>query len=157
MSRQFRPTSVPNELSFSRDPRVERGNIQREIPPGEPLAEIANIPETENYKNGYKLIPLTEESFNSVKPNCATGKDADFKVLCLMELKGKNAEGERQTWRRAALLNKKTGNITLIGSTNKPGGSYIKSYADGWGILRSRVFAPVYFWKEVENRLRYGV
>jgi hypothetical protein len=74
-----------------------------------------------------------------------------------MELKGKNAEGQRQTWRRAALLNKKTGNITLIGSTNKPGGSYIKSYTDGWGILRSRVFAPVYFWKEVENRLRYGV
>ena len=157
MSRTFRRTTVPHELSFCGDPRVERGHIQMEIPVVEFLNGMANLPETENYKKGYKILPTTEENFKSVIPNTPKGKAADFRLVCMMQLKGKNENGEPQIWRRAALINKKTGGLTFVGSTNRPGPNYAKSHTEGWGILKSRVFAPVYFWKEVENRLKFGV
>lgn len=156
MSRKFVVTTVPDEFSFSRDVRLERGNFQTEIPTDEISQEVGNIPESTDYNRGYKILPLTDDTFNSVCPNTPQGNLVKWKVLLIMEGEFANESGNSQIWRKAALINPATRNITLISSTNIIEKGHSKSHLEGWGILRSRMFAPAYFWIELANRINYS-
>ena len=157
MSRKFEVTSVPDEFSFSQDARLERGNFQTEIPPEEIVNEIGNLPECIDYDKGFKLLPITEDTFNSVRPNTPKGNAVNWKVLVVMQAEFINEAGNPQLWRKAALINPVTRNLTLISSTNIIENGHSKSHLEGWGILRSRMFAPTYFWKELTNRIKYSL
>jgi hypothetical protein len=71
----------------------------------------------------------------------------------------KEAEGE--IWLKAALLNKKTGKVALLTTTNDKSNlerrnhRAVKTITGKWFVGHYRMSAPVIFWKELKNRLLY--
>jgi len=69
--------------------------------------------------------------------------------------------GENEIWLKGALLNKPTGQVALLTSTNDPenirknGSRTVKTLDGTWHVGHYRMSAPIYFWKELKNRLLY--
>lgn len=70
-------------------------------------------------------------------------------------------EEDHEIWLKGALLNQSTGKIALLTSTNHPenirkkGSRTVKTLDGKWYVGHYRMSAPIYFWKELKNRLLY--
>lgn len=95
-------------------------------------------------ENLHRVIPLTQ-------------RKVSWKILLM--IKKVNEDGE--TWLKAALLNKDTGKIALLSATNdrenilRRGNRAVKTIDGTWAVGHYRMLAPMFFWKELKNRLLY--
>jgi len=153
---QLRQASKDNEFSFGGN----LGVIQYEIPPKELLEGLVDFPETDDLKNGFKLADHSEKNINRLIPDTETGRSGSWYPLLIMKKKEIKNSGDKEIWLKAALLNLNTGNIALITSTNshenigQHGNRWVSSKENNWVIGRYKMFAPLYFWKELVNRVR---
>jgi hypothetical protein len=73
----------------------------------------------------------------------------------------KNVDGI--IWLKSALLNKNTGKVALLTSTNnktnleRTNGRSVKTLDGEWVVGHYRMSAPVAFWRELQNRLLYSI
>jgi hypothetical protein len=96
------------------------------------------------------------ENLNRVLP--LSQKKNEWKILLIMR---SERVGSGEIWLKSALLNKRTGNVALLTSTNskdnllKRGSRSVKTVDGNWFVGHYRMGAPVCFWKELKNRLLY--
>ena len=107
-----------------------------------------------NNDDGFRLCERSQENLRRVTPFAQRG--VDWKIILMMR-----AEKEGEIWLKAALLNRTTGKIALLTSTNEKRNLESKGYrsaktVDGtWFVGQYRMAAPVIFWRELQNRLKY--
>lgn len=148
-------SSEENEFSFG----GHLGVIQYEIPIDELRQGLVDFPESMDYKKGFKLANHSPKNLNRLIPDTDTGRAGDWSPLLIMKRKMVKENGEKEIWLKGALINKVTGSVTLITSTNshenigKHGNRWVSSLAEDWVIGRYKMFAPLYFWQELANRV----
>ncbi len=150
---QIKHSSIQNEYYLGDLP----GTLQYTIDPNDVL-DIDNIERTpdEADRCGFEFVEHSYEYYSAVIPNTATGINNEWNMFLLMK---KEVDGE--IWLKAALRNKKTGKIALMTSTNNINNLLnhnhraIKSLNDKWFIGHYRMSAPMFFWRELQNRLKY--
>jgi len=143
-----KPSSIPNEYYLGDLP----GNLQY----SKEIQEIidTDLPE-DTETRGYVLCEHSLENLCRVTP--ISQRNVNWKILLMM--RAENEDGE--IWLKAALLNKDTGNIALLTSTNdinnliKRGNRAIKTLNGTWFVGHYRMSAPICFWNELKNRLLY--
>jgi hypothetical protein len=136
-------SSIPSEYYFGDLP----GTIQYNKSPQDILQLVLpDDPET----RGYVLAEHSLEHKLSVTTNHIQ-KAGEWKLLLVMK-----SEMEGHTWIKAALQHK-DGHIALMTATN--GMEHLKrpitTLREGWYVGHYRMCAPVCFWRELQNRLRY--
>ena len=94
---------------------------------------------------GYVLCEHSEDNLQRIRPH--TQSRTNWKILLMMRSELENGE----VWLKSALLNKDTGKIALLTSTNNS--DNIKHH--GWAVGQYRMSAPICFWRELKNRLLY--
>ena len=140
-------SSVPNEYYFGDLP----GTLQYNKEPDELIA--LQLPE-DNEDRGFQLCEHSMENLLRITPT--TQKGADWKILLMMR-----ADREGEIWLKAALLNKATGKVALLTSTNdkgnleRRGARAVKTLDGTWFVGHYRLCAPIVFWRELKNRLMY--
>ena len=80
-----------------------------------------------------------------------------WKIILMM----KKVKNDDEVHLKAALQNQSTGDIALLTSINKT--EYferekkrkVKTISDSWYVGHYRMCAPVVFWRELQNRLKY--
>ena len=138
----IKPNSIPNEYYLGDLP----GTLQYKKTKAE-LSTITNLEEGADC--GYVQLAPTAEILARLIPNTPTGRKGDWELVLAME--SRSLEGE--IWLKGALLDKKTGLIALMTSTNgeknitSRGNRAMKSHADSWFIGRYRMGAPMIFWQ----------
>ena len=150
---QIKHSSIQNEYYLGDLP----GTLQYTIDPNDVL-DIDNIERTPDDVDrcGFEFVEHSYEYYSAVIPNTATGINNEWNMFLLMK---KEVDGE--IWLKAALRNKKTGKIALMTSTNtihnllNHNHRAIKSLNDKWFIGHYRMSAPMFFWRELQNRLKY--
>jgi len=154
---QIKYSSIPNEYYLGDLP----GTLQYTIDQND-ILNIDNIERTplngtiDVDRCGFELVEHSYEYYSAVIPNTTTGINNEWNMFLLMK---KMVDGE--IWLKAALRNKKTGKIALMTSTNninnllKHNHRAIKSLNDEWFIGHYRMSAPMFFWRELQNRLKY--
>lgn len=150
---QIKHSSIQNEYYLGDLP----GTLQYTIDPNDVL-DIDNIERTPDDVDrcGFEFVEHSYEYYSAVIPNTATGINNEWNMFLLMK---KEVDGE--IWLKAALRNKKTGKIALMTSTNNINNLLnhnhraIKSLNDKWFIGHYRMSAPMFFWRELQNRLKY--
>jgi hypothetical protein len=151
MAYQLKPNSIPNEYYLGDLP----GTLQYSKSKAE-LTSISNIDQVDD-RRGYVQLPVSNKLLQCLVPNTATGRKGDWELLLAMQ--STNAE-TGETWLKGALLNKKTGLIALMSSTNAEanitgrGNRAMRSCAEGWFIGRYRMGAPMCFWQAVAEAAR---
>ena len=141
-------SSVPHEYYLGDLP----GNLQY----SKEIQEIidTDLPDDED-TCGYVLCEHSEENLRRVRPH--TQRRTNWKILLMMH--SEREEGE--VWLKAALLNKDTGKIALLTSTNdsnnieRRGNRPVKTVEGTWAVGQYRMSAPICFWRELKNRLLY--
>jgi hypothetical protein len=104
---------------------------------------------------GYVLCEQSHENLMKVTP--ITQQKTDWSILLMMRKEGENGE----IWLKAALLNRNTGKVALLTSTNnrmnleKRGHRPVKTIDGIWFVGHYRMSAPIVFWRELKNRLLY--
>jgi len=104
---------------------------------------------------GYMLCEHSQENLQRVTP--LSQRKTNWKILLMMRKNGTDGE----VWLKAALLNKDTGKIALLTSTNNPdniirrGSRSVKTIDETWAVGHYRMSAPICFWRELKNRLLY--
>lgn len=137
------------------------GVIQYEITPEELRQGLISFPECSDFKKGYYLVDHSEENLLRLIPDTDTGRSVNWAPILIMEQRKTRSSGDEEIWLKAALVNRATGNISLITSTNshenigQHGNRWVSSHAEDWVIGRYKMFAPLYFWKELANRVNY--
>lgn len=115
----------------------------------------AELPVDEETR-GYSPCEHSLENLQRITP--ITQKNTKWKILLIMKSETSNV-GE--IWLKAALLNTETGKIALLSSTNnkdnieKRQNRAIATVDGTWFVGHYRMCAPVVFWSELQNRLRY--
>jgi len=148
-------SSEENEFSFG----GHLGVIQYEIPIDDIRQGLIEFPASGDYKKGFRLANHSPKNLSRLIPDTETGKSGTWSPLLIMKRKIIKENGEKEIWLKAALINKNTGKVTLITSTNshenigKHGNRWVSSLAEDWVIGRYKMFAPLYFWKELANRV----
>jgi len=150
---QIKHSSIQNEYYLGDLP----GTLQYTIDPND-ILDIDNIERTPDDVDrcGFEFVEHSYEYYSAVIPNTATGINNEWNMFLLMK---KEVDGE--IWLKAALRNKKTGKIALMTSTNNINNLLnhnhraIKSLNDKWFIGHYRMSAPMFFWRELQNRLKY--
>ena len=150
---QIKHSSIQNEYYLGDLP----GTLQYTIDPND-ILDIDNIERTPDDvdRYGFEFVEHSYEYYSAVIPNTATGINNEWNMFLLMK---KEVDGE--IWLKAALRNKKTGKIALMTSTNNINNLLnhnhraIKSLNDKWFIGHYRMSAPMFFWRELQNRLKY--
>jgi hypothetical protein len=148
-------SSEENEFYFG----GSLGVIQYEITMDELREGLTSLPQTDDYKKGFKLADHSPKNLARLVPDTETGRAGVWAPLLVMKKKVIKENGEKEVWLKAALINKNTGNVSLITSTNshenigQHGNRWVSSQADDWVVGRYRMFAPLYFWEELANRL----
>ncbi len=143
-----RLSSVPNEYYLGDLP----GNLQY----SKDIEEIigTELPEDEETQ-GFVLCEHSLENLRRIVPQ--TQSKVNWKILLMM--KSEREDGE--IWLKAALLNKDTGKVALLTSTNdsqnilRRGSRSIKTMDGTWAVGHYRLSAPICFWRELKNRLLY--
>ena len=141
------PSSITNEYYFGDLP----GTIQYKKEPEE-LINL-QIPDNSNDR-GFTLCEHNLENLHRIIPH--TQKIANWKILLMM-----STEVDGEIWLKAALLNKTTGKVALLTSTNKKENLLrrehraIETHDGTWFVGHYRMSAPVVFWRELKNRLLY--
>ena len=103
---------------------------------------------------GFQLCEHSVENLRRVTPH--TQRKTDWKIILMMK-----HENDNEIWLKAALLNKTTGKVALMSSTNlrenieKRNNRAIKTVDGNWFVGHYRMTAPVVFWSELKNRLLY--
>ena len=150
---QIKYSSIQNEYYLGDLP----GTLQYTIDPND-ILDIDNIERTPDDVDrcGFEFVEHSYEYYSAVIPNTTTGINNEWNMFLLMK---KEVYGE--IWLKAALRNKKTGKIALMTSTNNINNLLnhnhraIKSLNDKWFIGHYRMSAPMFFWRELQNRLKY--
>jgi hypothetical protein len=122
------------------------------------INELINltIPEEIDEECGFKLCEHSAENLKRTIPH--TQRNIEWKIILMMK---KEVNGI--VWLKSALLNKNTGKIALISSTNDKNnlerihGRSVKTLDDEWFVGHFRMCAPVVFWRELKNRLLYSI
>lgn len=102
---------------------------------------------------GFVLCEHSAENLERVRPY--TQKKTNWKILLMMRKQSEDGE----IWLKAALLNRDTGKIALLTSTNdknnivKRGNRPIRTVNKTWAVGHYRMSAPICFWRELKNRL----
>ena len=157
MATILKSATIENEFSFG----GTLGVIQYEIPTDELRRGLTNFPEARDLKNGFDVADHSEENLNRLIPNTDTGNSSQWAPLLIMKRETIRGNGTVEVWLKGALINRATGNISLITSTDshenigQHGNRWVSSHADNWVIGRYKMFAPLYFWKELANRIKY--
>ena len=129
------------------------GNLQYNKDPEELLGLV--LPEDHEDPDGFRLCEHSMENLQRVTPY--TRKNINWKILLMMT-------AERDDGRiilKAALQDRVTGKIALLSSVNDKkfldlsGHRAVKTVDGTWFVGHFRMCAPVVFWKELQNRLKY--
>ena len=148
----LRLSSIPNEYYFGSLP----GTLQYNVNPQE-ILDI-ELPDNDDTR-GFILEEHSIENMRRSTPNTNGGTKNEWKLVLVM----KSVRENNEIWIKTAMLNKNTGEIALMTSTNNDtnitsrGGRAIKSLDDGWFIGHYRMAAPVTFWRELQNRIRHSI
>jgi len=152
---EIKPSTIDNEFYFGDLP----GSLQYHIDPIA-IMEISNITDTNvgtiNDNAGFVFESHTESAFKSVIPDTPMGKDNEWNMILLVK-----KVVDDKIWLKAALKNKITGRIALMTSTNNYENltnhrhRAIQSCNDDWFVGHYRMSAPMFFWRELVNRLKY--
>jgi len=130
------------------------GNLQYNKDPEELLA--LELPEDHEDPDGFRLCEHSMENLQRVTPY--TRKNVNWKILLMMKVE---RDDGRKIILKAALQDRVTGKITLLTSTNdrahleSNGHRAVKTVDGTWFVGHFRMCAPVVFWKELQNRLKY--
>ncbi len=127
----------------------------------EELLSITNLAHHDS-DCGYIQLAVTADMTKRFVPNTDTGRKGDWELLVVFksdaeregtgELRGKMT---KETWMKAALRNKKTGEIALMTSTNdkhnitRNGNRALDALEAGWFVGFYRMGAPMVFWRAV--------
>ena len=122
------------------------------------INELTNltIPDDIDEKYGFELCEHSAENLKRTIPH--TQRNGDWKIILMMQ---KNVDGI--IWLKSALLNKNTGKVALLTSTNnktnleRTNGRSVKTLDGEWVVGHYRMSAPVAFWRELQNRLLYSI
>ena len=122
------------------------------------INELINltIPDNIDEKYGFELCEHSAENLKRTIPH--TQRNGDWKIILMMQ---KNVDGI--IWLKSALLNKNTGKVALLTSTNnktnleRTNGRSVKTLDGEWVVGHYRMSAPVAFWRELQNRLLYSI
>ena len=144
----FKVSTIPHEYYLGDLP----GNLQY----AKSSEEIINshLEDDENDR-GFQLCEHSLENLNRCLPLSQQKKE--WKILLMMQADREGGEICLKT----ALLNKQTGNIALLTSTNsennilRRGNRSVKTVDGSWFVGHYRMSAPVCFWRELKNRLVY--
>jgi hypothetical protein len=142
--------SIPHEYYFGDPP----GRLQYK----KEINELINltIPDNIDEKYGFELCEHSAENLKRTIPH--TQRNGDWKIILMMQ---KNVDGI--IWLKSALLNKNTGKVALLTSTNnktnleRTNGRSVKTLDGEWVVGHYRMSAPVAFWRELQNRLLYSI
>lgn len=142
----FKVSSIPHEYYLGDLP----GNLQY----AKSAQDIINI-RLENDDNdlGFQMCEHSHENLARCLPLSQQTKQ--WKILLMMRTEREGGE----IWLKVALLNKETGNVALITSTNskdnllKRGNRSVKTVDGNWFVGHYRMCAPICFWRELQNRL----
>jgi hypothetical protein len=117
------------------------------------LAQMCKGINVEEYYSGYTLDRRTTRNLRRLIPNTATGRNGDWKPILIITA--------NQFHMKGALENTKTGEIALMTSahhslerpleTRKP----TPSFDPDWKISRCKMIAPMFFWDELQRRLKH--
>jgi len=160
----LKPSTIPSEYYLGDLP----GNLQYSKD-AEELIKAALLHNDNEYgnsqmnHNGFVLEYHTPENLQRLIPDTTTGNDGEWKLILVMKKVMGTSSGQiDQTnnngpdiWLKGALLNKKTGKIALMTSTNNPTNMAraIQSRDPKWYVGHYRMSAPIIFWCELANRL----
>lgn len=141
---------IPHEYYFGDPP----GRLQYK----KEINELTNltIPDDIDEKYGFELCEHSAENLKRTIPH--TQQNGDWKIILMMQ---KNVDGI--IWLKSALLNKNTGKVALLTSTNnktnleRTNGRSVKTLDGEWVVGHYRMCAPVAFWRELKNRLLYSI
>jgi hypothetical protein len=143
----IKASSVPNEYYL--------GDLPGTIQYNKDIQELINCELVDNAVDcGYKFCEHSLENLRRVTP--LTQSKKELKIILMMK-----AEVGTEIWIKTALLNKSTGKIALLTSTNskqnldRNGNRGVKTVDGSWFVGHYRMCAPVIFWKELKNRLLY--
>lgn len=152
---QIKHSSIQNEYFLGDLP----GTLQYNIDSND-ILNIDNIERTPLHTTedrcGFEFVEHTYEYYNAVIPDTPTGTNNEWNMFLLMK---KEVDGE--IWLKTALRNKTTGKIALMTSTNNANNLLnhnhraIQSLNEEWFIGHYRMSAPMFFWRELQNRLKY--
>lgn len=141
-------SSIPNEYYLGDLP----GTLQYKKEP----EDLKNMHLIENDNTlGFVLCEHSLENLKRVIPKTQSKKE--WKIILMMK---KEQDGE--TWLKTALLNKETGKIALLTSTNckenltRRGNRAVETLDMNWFVGHYRMAAPIMFWRELQNRLIYS-
>jgi hypothetical protein len=144
----FKVSSIPHEYYLGDLP----GNLQY----AKSSEEIINSHlEDDSNDCGFQLCEHSLENLNRCLP--LSQQKNEWKILLMMRAEREGGE----IWLKTALLNKRTGNIALLTSTNaennisRRGNRPVKTVDGNWYVGHYRMSAPVCFWRELKNRLVY--
>jgi hypothetical protein len=117
--------------------------------------ELINIEVPEdNHDSEYIICEHSLENLRRITP--LTRKNTKWKIILMMRL-----ERNEEIWIKGALQDKETGDIALLTTTNAKDNllrrqNRLVHTIDGtWYVGHYRMVAPVFFWKELKNRLMY--
>ena len=141
-------SSIPHEYYLGDLP----GNLQY----SKDIKEIIDTDLPDDMETcGYVLCEHSLENLRRVTPH--TQSRTNWKIILMMR---KDAE-DGEIWLKAALLNRDTGKIALLTSTNdynnieRRGNRSMRTIEGKWSVGRYRMSAPICFWRELKNRLLY--
>ena len=144
----LRLSTIPNEYYLGDLP----GTIQYK----KDTEEIISLDcDKEENNCGYILCDHTIENLRRTIP--FTQRNKSWKIILMMKKEELNGE----IWIKSALFNKTTGKIALLTTTNnrknleKNHHRPVKTMDGDWFVGHYRMSAPIYFWKELKNRLLY--
>jgi hypothetical protein len=108
---------------------------------------------TENYYSGYRLVEHSPENIRRLTPDTATGRalGPQWKALMIIQTSDRHM--------KAALQHRETGEIALITtahtSLERPNENRapLNSMDPDWKVSWCKMIAPLFFWKELKNRL----
>jgi len=144
----IKASSIQNEYYFGDLP----GSLQYKKTPQEIIdCELQNNDED----CGFTFCEHSAENLRRITPY--TKRNEDWKIILMMQAE---REGD-EIWLKAALQDRKTGNVALLTSTNcknnleRRGARAVKTVDGTWFVGHYRMAAPVIFWRELKNRLMY--
>jgi hypothetical protein len=137
----------------------------KNIPPGQLQYKLSrdsilnmNLPEicqdinVEEYYSGYTLGKRTTNNLKRLIPNTNTGRNGNWKLILIIRADEFHMKG--------ALENTKTGEIALMTtahySLDRPleKRAPTQSFDSDWKISRCKMIAPLFFWDELQRRLK---
>ena len=134
---------------------IPPGLIQYRVDPdGLCQLDISDLLETtENYYSGYKLVEHSPENLRRLTPDTRTGRELGPHWRAMMIIQNSNR------YMKAALQHRETGKIALITSAHnsieRPNENRapLRSMDPDWKVSWCKMIAPLFFWKELKNRL----